>query len=235
MTLKTVSVLGTLYDPDGAPAAGARIVAKISAYETDNGVVVPEFVQENANGDGSFVLQLWPNQRGTRGTKYLVDVYHGIRKLLSTSIVVPDVDYAIQFDDIINAAPFPPVDASQAALAEVQAAAVEVLHDRELAQQAAEDAQLAADQANATGRVFPDTASGLSGTLVGEYFSVPSSVDAEYLILYRNENPVAVEIKRNPSVSFLDEVISLTYANRAITNINVSTIQVLISNFNSGL
>lgn len=229
MPLKTVTVHGTLAEPDGTPASAARIVAKLSAYETDNGVVVPDQVTEISNNSGAFTLQLWPNARGARGTKYLIDVFHGIRKLLSTSIVVPDVDYEVQFDDIVNAAPYPAINASQEALADVQAAAVDVLNNRNLAQQAAEDAQVAASAAQAAGLIFPDIASGLSEVQDGGYFSTPSPESDEYLILYRNESGAAVEIKRYPSQTFVDESVQLTYANRAYIDTVIATNLIIIT------
>src|SRR5690606_2645921 len=42
-------------------------------------------------------------------------------------------------------------------------------------------------------------AAGLAATTDGDYFSVPSENDVEYLILYRNDNGSAMEVRRYPS------------------------------------
>jgi lysophospholipase L1-like esterase len=57
-------------------------------------------------------------------------------------------------------------------------------------------AEVARDAANATGKVYPDTASGIAAVAEGEYFNVPSALASETLILYRKEAGVAVEKKR---------------------------------------
>lgn len=78
-----------------------------------------------------------------------------------------------------------------------------------LAEQSAARAVVAADSANATGKIYPSTAIGLlpANTAPGQYFSVPSPNASEYLILYQNVNGVAIERKRYPSallVAFLE-------------------------------
>lgn len=71
------------------------------------------------------------------------------------------------------------------------------------AQTAAEAARDAAVIGSAT--VYPDTAAGLAGTTVGQYFTVPSSAADEYVILYRHDSgPVATIIK----VYFLADVLA---------------------------
>lgn len=60
-------------------------------------------------------------------------------------------------------------------------------------------AETARDAANATGKVYPDTASGIAGVADGAYFSVPASSSGEALILYRRSGAAAVEVKRYPS------------------------------------
>lgn len=55
-----------------------------------------------------------------------------------------------------------------------------------------------------TGKIYTSTTAGLAATTNGQYFTVPSSQDPEYLILYQNQTGVAAEIKRYPSTRALD-------------------------------
>ena len=75
----------------------------------------------------------------------------------------------------------------------------------EAAKTAAEAAKTAAeaarDVANSLGGIYQDTASGVAGTASGDYFSVPSQLDDEALILYRNDTGIATEVKRYPSAA----------------------------------
>jgi lysophospholipase L1-like esterase len=68
-----------------------------------------------------------------------------------------------------------------------------------VAESAKTAAEVARDAANATGQVYPDTASGIAAVAEGEYFSVPSAGSSESLILYRDVAGVAVEQKRYPT------------------------------------
>lgn len=52
--------------------------------------------------------------------------------------------------------------------------------------------------------VYVSTSAGITGTVNGQYFSVPSATTSEYLILYRNVSGVATEIRRYPSKGALD-------------------------------
>ena len=75
-----------------------------------------------------------------------------------------------------------------------------------LAAESAARAVVAADSANATGRIYASTAIGLVDTAVGRYFSVPSPESSEYLILYQNVAGVATERKRSPSTQKIVEL-----------------------------
>lgn len=57
--------------------------------------------------------------------------------------------------------------------------------------------------------IYTSSALGLVGTVSGGYFSVLSSLAEEYIILYRNNSGVAVEVKRYPSADFLASIKSL--------------------------
>jgi lysophospholipase L1-like esterase len=72
-------------------------------------------------------------------------------------------------------------------------------------------AETARDAANATGKVYPDTASGIAGVADGEYFSVPAPGSSESLILYRRSGAAAVEAKRYPTA---DAVLKPTWTGR---------------------
>ena len=57
-------------------------------------------------------------------------------------------------------------------------------------------AETARDAANVIGKIYESTALGLAATTTGQYFSVPSTVTEELLILYLNSAGSAVEQKR---------------------------------------
>ena len=65
-------------------------------------------------------------------------------------------------------------------------------------------AEAARDAANSSAGIYQDTTSGLAGTATGGYFSVPSPLDDEVLILYRNDAGIATEVKRYPSAAVVE-------------------------------
>lgn len=70
-------------------------------------------------------------------------------------------------------------------------------------------AEVARDAAQLSAGIYPSTATGLAATTVGQYFSVPSTLDTEYLILYRHDaGPVATEIRRYPSVAAIEYTVA---------------------------
>src|SRR5690625_1610012 len=75
------------------------------------------------------------------------------------------------------------------------------------AEAAADRAEAARDAAQLNAHIYPTTADGLAATSDGDYFSVPSGSDDEYLILYRNDNGSAVEISRAPSSDAISTLI----------------------------
>ena len=133
MSLKTIPVIVALTDPHGSPVEGARIVAQlvtsadgIPAFDVDvaTGVVVPSRVVATTAETGVATLNLWPNELGSYATAYIIEASCGARTLLQTTISVPDMDpvAATHIENLIQVPPFPSVDASQQALAAVQAA-----------------------------------------------------------------------------------------------------------------
>ena len=70
-------------------------------------------------------------------------------------------------------------------------------------------AEVARDAAQLSAGVYAHTEDGLLGTAVGAYFSVPSLLDTEYLILYRHDaGGIATEIKRYPSVAGIEYAVA---------------------------
>lgn len=76
----------------------------------------------------------------------------------------------------------------------------------------AADLAILAGAALGSSNTFEDIAAGLAGTSSGQYFSVPSAEDAEYLALYKNNEGVADDtLKRYPStnaISAIQEIVS---------------------------
>lgn len=143
MSLKTVTVTGTLLNPNGQSVAGARIRAELTRQEVDNGIVVPTAVETVTAADGSFSLALWPNARGVAGSQYRVRSMHAYTQLLNVLITVPDTELPVALTAIIDQPPYPPVSDAQQAQQAAQQAAVDAQAARqgaELAQQGAESA-----------------------------------------------------------------------------------------------
>ena len=124
MTLKTVTVTGQLYNPDGSPAAGAEGYATLTQYEVDSGIVVPTSGYIKADETGRFEVPLWPNSRGNANSQYIIRIRSRRSVILDVRAIVPDVDVSVGIQSILIAPPWPPVDQSLQALLEVQAARV---------------------------------------------------------------------------------------------------------------
>lgn len=102
------------------------------------------------------------------------------------------------------------------------------------AEQHADRAETAADVAALNAGVYVDTAAGLAATSEGDYFSVPSAEDDEYLILYLHDTGgVATEIKRYPSKRYIDgffeidESVFEDYVLGKVVSINSSSVNSL--------
>lgn len=68
----------------------------------------------------------------------------------------------------------------------------------------ADRAELAADAAELSAGVYSNTAAGIAGTTEGQFFSVPSLDNDEFLLLYRHDaGPTATLIKTYPSAEFV--------------------------------
>jgi len=63
--------------------------------------------------------------------------------------------------------------------------------------------------------VYASTTLGLAATTNGDYFSVPSLLSSQYLILYQNSSGTAVEVKRYPSQNLVQQIIEGTAVSNA--------------------
>ena len=85
----------------------------------------------------------------------------------------------------------------------------DVTEDLATAQEAATRAEDARDAAHLNAGLKKNIAEGLQATVDGEFFSVASSANSEYLVLYKNNLGVAQEVKRYPSGAAIDNMLSL--------------------------
>lgn len=97
------------------------------------------------------------------------------------------------------------IDADVAALVAHNSSTEAHGHISDLVTAEADRAEAAADAASLSANVYPDTTAGLAAVGEGEYFSVPSAEDTEYLILYQDLAGVATEVKRYPSKLRIDQ------------------------------
>lgn len=163
MGLKTVLVRVLLNYADSTPAFNVKVDATLSRYELDGNIVVPTKITGRTNLSGEVLLSLWPNARGSGASSYRIEASHG-KTFLDVNIVVPDTidGLPIAIRDIVNAAPFPALDASQQALIVVQAAVVNASAKAVLADASAVKADASAVQsaafAQASANAFPGVA-----------------------------------------------------------------------------
>jgi hypothetical protein len=147
MSIPTVAVTCIAYDQNGNPVIGGLFRARLDRTETYNGFVVPEQVTGTADANGVAVLQLWPNALGVAGSSYRITAINPDtrQQYLNTTAVVPNS--ACNLHEIIVAAPFPPIDASEQALIAAQGALALVTAQAGIAINAATQAEGHADNA----------------------------------------------------------------------------------------
>lgn len=150
--IPTVAVLCEAATQDGGSTEGFRIVARLTALETYEGLVVPEETEGTFDAHGQCVLQLWPNALGVAGSAYRVQAFDTAgRRWMNTTAVVPNSD--CRLEQIIVAEPYPAIDAAQQALIAAQGALADVTAQAQaaaaaaLVAQDAEDGALAAETA----------------------------------------------------------------------------------------
>ena len=99
-------------------------------------------------------------------------------------------------------------NAAAAALSETNAATSEtnasIYKDETLALK--EQAEVAANVSLLNAGIFASTSAGIAATVSGDYFSIVSPDDNEYLILYLNNSGVAEEQKRYPSATPVENI-----------------------------
>lgn len=145
--LKTVKITGHAYHQDGTPASKAKGRATLSTYEIDGGIVVPDRLDFTLDENGRFEMDLWPNERGQSGSSYSVKIYSKSVTVFDVTIVVPDVEHAVEIYDIMSQAPYPPIDSAQQALIGAQKAATEAKASAADAKDSATSASESADNA----------------------------------------------------------------------------------------
>jgi len=120
----TTKVFGTIMRQTGQPDANVPISIQLTVTETDteSDVVVPsERIVVNTDDVGYFEVELWPNSRGVNGSQYQVRLANNTWSAL---ITVPEVE-SVDITDIISQAPYPSVDAAQAAIESAQLSAAQ--------------------------------------------------------------------------------------------------------------
>lgn len=89
--------------PDDANLPGVHIVATLSSYVVNGGVVLPAEVQDVSDSVGLASMDLHPNAGSAVGTTYTfrLTVPGSVRPVYFRRIVVPDQD-SITFEELIG-------------------------------------------------------------------------------------------------------------------------------------
>jgi len=229
MSIPTVAVTCIAYDQNGNPVIGGLFRARLDRTETYNGFVVPEQVTGTADANGVAVLQLWPNALGVAGSSYRITAINPDtrQQYLNTTAVVPNS--ACNLHEIIVAAPFPPVDASEQALIAAQGALALVTAQAGIATNAATEAEGHADDAQDSATAaqgFADNASNSFTDFDKRYLGTKASdpiVDNEGNALqigalyYRLETGLRIYDGNIWSAAYISEAGTLTNSDIGIT------------------
>jgi hypothetical protein len=229
MSIPTVAVTCIAYDQNGNPVIGGLFRARLDRTETYNGFVVPEQVTGTADANGVVVLQLWPNALGVAGSSYRITAINPDtrQQYLNTTAVVPNS--ACNLHEIIVAAPFPPVDASEQALIAAQGALALVTAQAGIATNAATEAEGHADDAQDSATAaqgFADDASNSFTDFDKRYLGTKASdpiVDNEGNALqigalyYRLETGLRIYDGNIWSAAYISEAGTLTNSDIGIT------------------
>lgn len=160
MTLVTTNVKATFLNPDGTPIVGAKVTATLSRSEVDGSVLVPSKCTGNTDSTGTVTLPLWPNTRGSFGSKYSLYAVVGSATIWSGSIVVPESVTVVDAVTILQAAPIPSLDAAQLAVLQAQDYAAQAAAS---AQEAAESAALGGGGGGVDINTIKDVSNGVVG------------------------------------------------------------------------
>lgn len=110
--LKTRQVNGVVFSPNGQPLSGAEITATLSAYEVDDGIIVPNKIRAVSDAMGEYTLELWPNELGINQTYYSIHILKVAPRCKpeideSLTIVVPDGDGPVSLFSLIDKDVYP--------------------------------------------------------------------------------------------------------------------------------
>lgn len=103
-----------------------------------------------------------------------------------------------------------PVGASYTAKDGVKVLSIRTLSEKaeintQIAEESAKKAEAAASAAQLGSGLYFTVSDGLSATTNGDLFNVVSSENSDFIVLYKNVNDVAVEVKRYPSSEYIVE------------------------------
>jgi hypothetical protein len=132
--LPTTRVNANLLQAIGEAAIGAVLTYRLDRTDKDpdHGIIVPQDYAFTIPESGEVEIDLWPNARGTNSSRYNVTITrrsgNAVTTLWDVKATVPESG-PVNLRSIIDMPPYPPVDASQQALQEVQAAAAQALLD----------------------------------------------------------------------------------------------------------
>jgi hypothetical protein len=140
-TLPTVTVVGQLNLPNDVLATDASIEFLLSGFDGDTAVdvlVFPEVIAVDLDVNAEFSVDLWPNDRGSRGTVYQVTLVlpsgRAAQRLVLGNIEVPESG-PVDINDLLPVAPSPGLTVDQY-LATLQAAAAAAEADADRAEAA---------------------------------------------------------------------------------------------------
>lgn len=186
-------------DKEGRVLPGASVflyqsgtTTLVSDVHDKDGNVLPNPFE--ADGDGLIQLATEDGKYDLRVSKGGLDYTMRVQFLDSAQAVETVVASADRAESEADRAEQAVIDGTQEAqqLATTQANRSESEADR---------AEAARDAAQLSAGVYADTATGLSATTDGDYFSVPSTQGGEFLVLYRNTAGQAEAVEVYPSAS----------------------------------
>ena len=204
MPITLTRVFGPVTLPSGEVPAHGRIRFTLRGWDVDGDTIVPgTTIEATLDAAGLLDVNLWASLSGARELAYGVEIIWWSAALRSLARqALPDIAVPagadVKISDLLSI-PVPPSTApgilAQAAgfAAAAEAAAIEAVG---LSQQAIDILALGAPG------IFATTADGLAATITGDFFSVATTDDDSFLILYRHDaGDAATEIARYPSVA----------------------------------
>ena len=107
MTLPTVQIDALFTDPQGRPYRGAELVIRMDRDEVYNGMVIPSRLVYELDDEGRAELHLWPNDLGSSGSQYIVELYRGRSLVFEAEAVFPSAGGPLTLHDYIRLRPHP--------------------------------------------------------------------------------------------------------------------------------